>query len=114
MGTLAMIGVLMLLLRAASVTAEIGCTAVTPFLSACLNFVTYGSPEPIPGSPCCNAVVNLNDLADTSDHRQSLCRCLSGHFMTGHAPNVAATTLLPRFCGALSLGFNIGPKTDCN
>ncbi|XP_057481371.1 putative non-specific lipid-transfer protein 14 [Actinidia eriantha] len=109
---MAMMGVLMLVSRAASVSAVIDCTTVVALISACSTFVTYGSPDPIPRSPCCDAVGSLDSLADTADDRQSVCRCLMD-LITTYKPNATAIATLPGFCG-VSLGFIIDPNTDCN
>ncbi|KAI8028894.1 putative non-specific lipid-transfer protein 14 [Camellia lanceoleosa] len=102
----------LLLWEAVAVIAVIDCTTVTAFISACSTFVTYGSPDPFPGSPCCDAVVGLNSLADSIDNRQSVCRCLMDLINT-YNPNATAIATLPGFCG-VSLGFTIDPNTDCN
>ena len=107
-----MMGVLMLLSGASSVSAAIDCTTVLAFISACSTFVTYGSPDPIPGSPCCDAVGSLNRLAVMIEDQQSVCRCLMG-LITTYNPNATAIATLPGFCG-VSLGFTIDPNTDCN
>ncbi|XP_052181018.1 putative non-specific lipid-transfer protein 14 [Diospyros lotus] len=96
----------------ASVTAVVECTTVTALISACSNFVTYGSPDPMPGSPCCDAMVTLNSLAHSVEDRRSLCRCVMG-LITIYNPNATSIATLPGFCG-VSLGFTIEPNTDCN
>ncbi|KAF7146844.1 hypothetical protein RHSIM_Rhsim03G0178300 [Rhododendron simsii] len=107
------IGIAMLLSRAAAVTTPIDCTTVVGLISACNTFVTYGSPDPMPGSPCCDAVGSLNSVADsTADGRQMVCNCLMG-LITTYSPNATAIATLPGFCG-VSLGFTIEPNTDCD
>ncbi|KAF8412311.1 hypothetical protein HHK36_000272 [Tetracentron sinense] len=90
----------------------IDCTTVTGLVSACSTFITYGSPDPIPGTPCCDALESLNNMADSIDNRRSMCRCIMG-LITTYNPNATALATLPGFCG-ISLGFNINPNTDCN
>ncbi|KZV46905.1 non-specific lipid-transfer protein 14 [Dorcoceras hygrometricum] len=87
------------------------CTTVTSLVSACSNFVTYGSPDPIPGSPCCVAMTSLNNLADSGDNIRNVCRCLM-ELISTYSPNATAIATLPGFCG-VSLGFTIDPNTDC-
>ncbi|XP_073122430.1 putative non-specific lipid-transfer protein 14 isoform X2 [Henckelia pumila] len=87
------------------------CTIVTSLVSACSSFVTYGSPDPIPGSPCCVAMTSLNNLADSGDNIRTVCRCLMD-LITTYSPNATAIATLPGFCG-VSLGFTIDPNTDC-
>ncbi|KAJ7969998.1 Non-specific lipid-transfer protein [Quillaja saponaria] len=94
------------------VSAVVDCSIVTQFISACSTFITYGSPDPIPGSPCCDAIAGLNIVANTADNRQSVCGCLM-NLITTYNPNATAIATLPGFCG-LSLGFIIDPNTDCN
>ncbi|XP_073291080.1 putative non-specific lipid-transfer protein 14 [Primulina huaijiensis] len=87
------------------------CTIVTSLVSACSSFVTYGSPDPIPGSPCCVAMTSLNNLADSGDNIRTVCRCLM-ELISTYSPNATAIATLPGFCG-VSLGFTIDPNTDC-
>ncbi|CAL5343959.1 unnamed protein product [Camellia sinensis] len=103
--------VFMLLSKLVSVKAEIDCATVTLLVSACSMFVRYGSPDPFPGSPCCEAVGRLNGLADSSEDRQSVCRCFMG--LITNSANATAIATLPGFCGVF-LGFTIDPNTDCN
>ncbi|CAL5407781.1 unnamed protein product [Camellia sinensis] len=103
--------VFMLLSKLVSVKAEIDCATVTLLVSACSMFVRYGSPDPFPGSPCCEAVGRLNGLADSSEDRQSVCRCFMG--LITNSANATAIATLPGFCG-MFLGFTIDPNTDCN
>lgn len=109
---LVLINVLVFLTWAAAASDSIDCTIVTSLLSACSNFISHGSPDPIPGSPCCDAVVSLNHLADSKDNQRSVCRCLMGLIST-YNPNATAIATLPGFCG-IFLGFTIAPDTDCN
>lgn len=109
---LRIIGVVILLSSAPFASAVIECSTVTQLFSACSTFITYGSPDPIPGSPCCDAMSGLNMIANTGDNnRQSVCRCLMGLINT-YNPNATAIGTLPGFCG-ISLGFTIDPNTDC-
>ncbi|KAK1322586.1 hypothetical protein QJS10_CPA03g02036 [Acorus calamus] len=88
------IAVLLLLCRAAFAHGAVDCGAVTALVSNCSNFITYGVPDPTLGSPCCDAVVSLNSLADTTDNRRSVCRCLVS-LMSTYNPNVSAIGRLP-------------------
>ncbi|XP_050224689.1 putative non-specific lipid-transfer protein 14 [Mercurialis annua] len=105
------VGVMMLLTWAAIAAAETDCSTVEGLLSACSNFITYGSPDPLPDSPCCEAMTSLNTIADSGDNRPSVCRCFTG-LITVYNPNATAIATLPGFCG-ISLGFVIDPNTDC-
>ncbi|KAJ0043069.1 hypothetical protein Pint_17399 [Pistacia integerrima] len=106
------IGVLLMLTWAVSVSSITDCPTVTALISSCSTFITYGSPDPFPGSPCCDAITTLNLIADAPDNRPSVCRCLMG-LITTYNPNATAIATLPGFCG-IHLGFTIGPNTDCN
>lgn len=88
------------------------CTTVTALVSSCSSFVTLGSPDPIPGSPCCVAMTTLNQLASSGDNRRSVCRCVMD-LINSNTPNATAIATLPGFCG-VSLGFTIDPNTDCD
>ncbi|CAI9767655.1 unnamed protein product [Fraxinus pennsylvanica] len=91
--------------------AVVDCTTITALISACSSFVTYGVPDPVPGSPCCIAMTSLNSMADTSDNRRGVCWCLMD-LITTYNPNATAIATLPGFCGVY-LGFTIDPNTDC-
>ncbi|EYU19529.1 hypothetical protein ABFS82_06G111300 [Erythranthe guttata] len=110
------IGVTVLILfwrfPAASAAGE-DCSTVTALVSTCSNFVMYGSPDPIPGSPCCTAMTSLNNLADSGGgNRRTVCQCLMDLINT-YSSNATAIATLPGFCG-VSLGFVIDPNTDCD
>lgn len=110
---LRIIGVVMLLSSAPYVSAYIECSTVSQLFSACSIFITYGSPDPIPGSPCCDAMSGLRIIANSGDdNRQSVCRCLLGLIQT-NSPNATAIGTLPGLCG-ISLGFTIDPNTYCS
>nr|KYP74900.1 Putative non-specific lipid-transfer protein 14 [Cajanus cajan] len=106
------IGLLMLLSSAPFVCAFIECSTITQFFSACSIFITYGSPDPIPGSPCCDAMSGVKNIANSGDNRQYVCRCLMG-LIDAFSPNATAIATLPGLCG-ISLGFIIAPNTDCS
>ncbi|TKY51270.1 putative non-specific lipid-transfer protein 14 [Spatholobus suberectus] len=109
---LRIIGLLMLLSSAPFVSAFIECSTITQLFSACSIFITYGSPDPIPGSPCCDAMSSLNNIANTDNNRQYVCRCFMGLIDT-YSPNATAIGTLPGLCG-VSLGFIIDPNTNCS
>lgn len=107
------IGTLVVLIMGVRRGIAADCTMVTSFLSACSSFVIYGSPDPYPGSPCCQAMASLSNLAaDTVNNRQSVCACIMG-LITTYNPNATAIATVPGFCG-ISLGFTIDPNTDCH
>ncbi|RAL52192.1 hypothetical protein DM860_016041 [Cuscuta australis] len=87
------------------------CAIVKALISACSSFVMYGAPDPIPGSPCCVAMLSLSNVADSTDNRQNVCRCMMD-LITTYNPNATSIATLPGFCG-VSLGFIIDPNTDC-
>ncbi|KAG8390300.1 hypothetical protein BUALT_Bualt01G0069200 [Buddleja alternifolia] len=105
------IGVAVILISRFPVASAADCPTVTALVSACATFVNYGSPDPMPGSPCCVAMTSLNNLADSGDNRRTVCRCLM-EMITTYNPNATAIATLPGFCG-VSLGFTIDPNTDC-
>ncbi|XVF50783.1 hypothetical protein PTKIN_Ptkin04bG0131100 [Pterospermum kingtungense] len=106
------VGLLMLLSWATTIAAIVDCNTVTELISACSTFITYGSPDPYPGSPCCDAVTNLDVIADSIDNRRSVCGCIMGLIAT-YNRNATGIATLPGLCG-VSLGFTIGPRTDCH
>ncbi|KAI3471111.1 hypothetical protein Pfo_027774 [Paulownia fortunei] len=105
------IGVAVIFLSRFPAGSAADCATVTALVSACSSFVTYGYPDPIPGSPCCVAMTSLNNLADSGDNRRAVCRCLMD-LITAYSTNATAIATLPGFCG-VSLGFTIDPNTDC-
>ncbi|KAL4383216.1 hypothetical protein GQ457_15G001980 [Hibiscus cannabinus] len=66
----------------------------------------------LPGSPCCEAITNLNLMTHSTDNQRSLCGCLMG-LITANNSNSTAIATLPGFCGVL-LGFTIEPGADCD
>ncbi|KAK8714718.1 hypothetical protein V6N13_042067 [Hibiscus sabdariffa] len=103
----------MLLSWSTSIGAAVDCTTVTDLLSVCDTFISYGSPDPYPGSPCCEAITNLNLMTHSTDNRRSLCGCLNGLITTANNPNYTAIATLPGFCG-VPLGFTVEPDADCD
>ncbi|XP_021730479.1 putative non-specific lipid-transfer protein 14 [Chenopodium quinoa] len=93
------------------VGADVDCTTVTQLLNTCSVFISYGSPDPLPGSSCCDAVVGLSNLGDTLENRRSLCKCMMG-LIAAYSPDATSIATLPGFCG-VSLGFVIEPTIDC-
>ncbi|KAK7279989.1 hypothetical protein RJT34_25051 [Clitoria ternatea] len=106
---LRIIGVVMLLYSVPFVCAYVECSTVSQLFSACSYFIAYGSPDPIPGSPCCDAMFSLNIVANSADNRQYVCRCLMG-LIDSYNSNANAIGTLPGLCG-ISLGFTIDPNT---
>ncbi|KAL2920625.1 putative non-specific lipid-transfer protein 14 [Bienertia sinuspersici] len=94
------------------VRADVDCPTVTQLLNTCSVFISNGSPDPLPGSPCCDAVMGLSNLGDNIENRRSICRCLMG-LIAAYSPDSTSIATLPGFCG-VSLGFVIDPNTDCN
>ncbi|KAH6770858.1 Bifunctional inhibitor/lipid-transfer protein/seed storage 2S albumin superfamily protein [Perilla frutescens var. hirtella] len=92
--------------------ASTDCTTVTALVSSCSSFVANGSPDPIPGSPCCVAMTTLNSVAASGDNRRTVCRCVM-ELVASNNPNATAIATLPGLCG-VSLGFTIDPNTDCD
>ncbi|KAL2324507.1 hypothetical protein Fmac_023565 [Flemingia macrophylla] len=106
------IGLVVLLSSAPFACAFIECSAITQYFSACSIFITRGSPDPFPGSPCCDAMFGVLSIANSGDNRPYVCRCLMGLIDT-FSPNATSIATLPGLCG-ISLGFIIVPKTDCS
>ncbi|CAN0891679.1 Putative non-specific lipid-transfer protein 14 [Linum grandiflorum] len=108
-----MILVLMTLaVAAAGAIATEDCSTVTGLISACTSFITYGSPDPLPGSPCCDGMSTLGTVVDSGGGGAGVCRCLMGLIAT-YNPNATAIATLPGFCG-IDMGFIIDPNTDCS
>ncbi|KAI5400529.1 hypothetical protein KIW84_065422 [Lathyrus oleraceus] len=62
---LRMFGILMLLFSPPLVFAYIECTTVAQLFSSCSIFIRYGTPDPIPGSPCCDAMSGLSIISNS-------------------------------------------------
>lgn len=109
-----MIGVLVLLMLTwlSSVSSITDCETVSALISSCSTFIKYGSPDPFPSSPCCDAMGSLNLIADSPNNRPLVCKCLMSLITTNNR-NATAIATLPGFCGVY-LGFTIDPNTDCN
>ncbi|KAF8008589.1 hypothetical protein BT93_K2301 [Corymbia citriodora subsp. variegata] len=91
--------------------AAVDCATVTALVSTCSTFIAYGTPDPYPGTPCCDAMTTLNMVAEPLEDRHAVCACLMG-LINAHNPNATAIATLAGFCG-VSLGFSISPNTDC-
>ncbi|KAK3403873.1 hypothetical protein EUGRSUZ_K00232 [Eucalyptus grandis] len=100
----------LLLLGAAE--AAVDCATVRALVSTCSAFIAYGTPDPYPGTPCCDAMTTLNMVAEPLEDRRAVCSCLMG-LINAYSPNATAIATLAGFCG-VSLGFSISPNTDCN
>ncbi|KAK4789552.1 hypothetical protein SAY86_016856 [Trapa natans] len=89
------------------------CSTVTALVYTCSPYITFGFPEPVPGTPCCDAMTTMNMIvaAEPTDGH-TVCRCMMALIST-YSPNASAIAALPGLCG-VSLGFIISPTTDCN
>ncbi|KAL5718435.1 hypothetical protein ACHQM5_011337 [Ranunculus cassubicifolius] len=87
------------------------CTTVTSLFATCSSYITYGAPNPRPGTPCCDAVLGLSYMADSEESKRSICGCMMSLITTSN-PNATAIATLPGLCG-IYLGFTIDPNTDC-
>ncbi|CAI8604533.1 unnamed protein product [Vicia faba] len=107
------IGILMLFLLFSPplVFANIECSTVAQLFSSCSIFISYGTPDPIPGSSCCDAMSGLSIISDSGNNKQSVCRCIV-RLIQNYSTNATAIGLLPGLCG-ISLGFTIIPNSDC-
>ncbi|KAL9338484.1 hypothetical protein Peur_070253 [Populus x canadensis] len=85
-----------LALQGGCMAADVDCTTVAGFITACSTFITHGTPDPLPGSPCCDSMMSLNVIAVSGNNRRSI---------------FIAT--FPGFCG-VNLGFVLDPNTDCS
>lgn len=111
---ISMVAIISVLVSSATwktVEAQVDCPAVTQQLNTCSVFISYGSPDPMPDSPCCEAIMGLSNMGDTIENRRSICRCLMG-LIAAYSPDAASIATLPGFCG-VSLGFVIEPTVDC-
>ncbi|KAJ1700922.1 hypothetical protein LUZ63_000701 [Rhynchospora breviuscula] len=104
---------ILLLICCINVTsASVDCTTVLSLISGCSNYVEFGDPEPVLGTPCCDGMANMYRVAsDSVENKRSTCDCLLG-FITMYNPNATAVARLPGLCG-VSLGFTIDPSTAC-
>ncbi|KAL6871534.1 hypothetical protein ACP4OV_014363 [Aristida adscensionis] len=84
--------------------ALLDCGTVTSLLASCGDFVWHGAaaaPLPSPGTPCCEGVAQLYDVAaDSPDNWRAVCRCMVG-LVARHSSNASAIALLPVLCGVL-------------
>ncbi|GFP92228.1 zinc-metallopeptidase peroxisomal [Phtheirospermum japonicum] len=95
-----------------AILAAADCATVTALVSACSSFVMYGSPDPIPGSPCCVAMTSLNNLADSGDNRRAVCRCVMD-LIAAYSSKATAIATVPGFCGcAASMDVRVGAFSD--
>lgn len=98
---------------AATAAASVDCSTVISLTSRCSEFITFGGVDPGLGSPCCNGMASLHNIAAGSvDNREAICNCIVG-LTTIFRPNVTTVARLPGLCG-IPLDFNVAPDTDCN
>lgn len=90
----------------------ITCSDVTEAMIPCISYLT-GSGGPAPAVPCCNGVRSVNNRAQTTADRQTVCKCLESDANTipGLQPNLVAG--LPSSCG-VNLPYKFSTSTDCN
>ncbi|KAF3447962.1 hypothetical protein FNV43_RR08669 [Rhamnella rubrinervis] len=54
--------------------AEVTCDVVNSYLKPCSSYVEFQTST-VPGD-CCSGINNLNGVAQTTQDRQSVCKCL--------------------------------------
>lgn len=69
-------------------------------------------PRPHSRVPLLWSMSGVNNIANTADNRQYVCRCLMD-LIDNFSSNASAIGILPGLCG-ISLGFNIDPNADCS
>lgn len=89
---------LMLLALPADMQQLRDCSTATAVVSTCSPYIGYGTPEPLPGTPCCDATTALSTIAP-EEHMDGhiACRCLMG-LITSCSPNASDIAALPAFC----------------
>lgn len=109
--SLRIIGILILLSSPPFVFAYI-CSTISQLFSSCSVFINYGTPDPSPGSRCCDAMSGLSIIANSGGgNKQSVCRCVMS-LIQNYIQNATAIGTLPGLCG-ISLGFTIIPNSNC-
>ncbi|CAJ1948408.1 unnamed protein product [Sphenostylis stenocarpa] len=95
--------------------AAVTCDQVVDNLTPCLSYVMYGGTT-VPAQ-CCNGIRSLYGLAQTTQDRQTVCRCIkngvssSGFTYSNYNLNLAAS--LPKKC-RVNIPYQISPNTDCS
>ncbi|KAL2899879.1 IWF1': Non-specific lipid-transfer protein [Bienertia sinuspersici] len=66
-----------------------------------------------PTAACCTGVRTLKTLANTTQDRQTACRCMKSAATAFPGIDPKNTAALPSKCG-VSLPGSVGPQTDCS
>ncbi|CAA7051028.1 unnamed protein product [Microthlaspi erraticum] len=88
------------------------CDSVMGELNPCISFVLQGGTI---STSCCNGVTMLNNQAQTSAQRRSVCRCIK-YDINGvpFSPKQLDNALnIPSKCG-VDLPYRISPATNCD
>lgn len=101
----------MLLLMPPRVSSRISCPEAYRVLAPCRQYLRRGGRVP---PPCCSGVREVVSGACSPSDYRSLCSCLTKPLASGFTKfDLGLANLLPQICG-VSLGFKIGPSTDCS
>ncbi|KAK8631299.1 hypothetical protein V6N13_080053 [Hibiscus sabdariffa] len=92
--------------------AALTCDNVVSHLTECVSYVSVGGTM---SDGCCSGVKTLYAEAQTSDDRQSVCKCIKSavNEMPYSAVNLDRAAGIPDKCG-LHIPYKISPSTDCN
>ncbi|KAI3425386.1 uncharacterized protein J3R85_010294 [Psidium guajava] len=80
--------------------AAVDCATATALVSACSTFIAYGTPDPYPGTPCCDAMTTLNMVAEPLEDRHAVCTCVMG-LIDAYSPNATAIATLAGSAGSI-------------
>ncbi|XP_051116687.1 non-specific lipid-transfer protein 1-like [Andrographis paniculata] len=93
-----------------TVQAAVSCTAAVQTLNPCLGYLT--SPM-APLGNCCDGVRKLNNMAQSTPDRQSVCNCLKQVSGSYNTIDLDKASHLPGQCG-VNLPYKISPDIDCS
>ncbi|KAK4365757.1 hypothetical protein RND71_013637 [Anisodus tanguticus] len=92
------------------VKAEITCDTMYDILQPCLSYVLFGGSVP---TDCCNRLKSLIASATTIADRQSACSCVKSVASRVTDEELSRAASIPGQCGA-SVPFKISPNVDCS
>ncbi|KAL1193802.1 Non-specific lipid-transfer protein 6 [Cardamine amara subsp. amara] len=90
--------------------AAVTCETVAEDLYPCISYVAQGGSVP---DTCCTGIRTLNSQAQTTEDRQSICRCIKSAMGGAPLDSINNALSLPAKCG-VNLPFNPSPSTNCD
>ena len=92
--------------------ATVSCGTVASSLAPCLNYLEGGATGTVPLG-CCTGIKSLNNAAQSTPDRQTVCQCLKTAAKAMPGVNVGLASTVPSKCG-VHIPYKLDPSTDCS